>query len=320
MLIALTFAASLVVGLIVTPVVREIAKRLDLLDHPGAHRKVHQFPVPRLGGVAMAIAFAAGIAVAFISSGGDLQAAGGLQPNRAPAILAGVSLLLIVGVIDDTRGMRALIKLAAQVAAALLAFGLGLTLDRLSLPGDVEVELGALALPVTVAWIVGVINAVNLIDGLDGLASGVVLTVLGAFGVLAAVDGVDPTLFLIAASVGAAAGFLAYNLHPATIIMGDTGSMFLGFVVAAIGISLMQDGVHPVPPWVPVIALGVPILDTIWAIVRRTARGTAFYLADRGHVHHQLLRGGLSQRDAMLSLTAVSGVLAMIALILGRSS
>jgi len=318
MLIALTFASALVVGLIVTPVVREVAMRLELLDHPGAHRKVHQFPVPRVGGVAMAIAFGAGIGLALLGSGGDLGAVAGGAPNRVPAILAAVGLLLIVGVIDDTRGMRALVKLGVQVAAALLAFGLGLTLERVHLPGGV-VELGPLALPVTVAWIVGVINAVNLIDGLDGLASGVGLTVLGAFGVLAAARGGDPTLFITAAAVGAAIGFLAYNLHPASIIMGDTGSMLLGFVIAAIGISLVQDGARPVAPWVPVIALGVPILDTAWAVVRRTARGTPFYLADRGHIHHQLLRLGLTQRDAMLSLTAVSGALAMIAIVLGRN-
>jgi UDP-GlcNAc:undecaprenyl-phosphate/decaprenyl-phosphate GlcNAc-1-phosphate transferase len=313
MLISLTFAAALVAGLLITPIVRRLAHRLDLLDLPGDHRKVHQFPVPRLGGVAMVIAFGVGLALATLAAG-DLNA-GGLRPNRAPAILAGVSLLLVLGVVDDTRGMRALIKLAVQIAAALLAFGLGLSLDRLQFPWGV-VELGPLALPITVAWIVGVINAVNLIDGLDGLASGVVLTVLGAFGVLAALDGVDPTLYIIAATIGAAAGFLAYNLHPATIIMGDTGSMFLGFVVAAIGISLAQDGLNPVPPWVPVIALGVPILDTIWAVIRRTARGAAFYVADRGHIHHQLLRLGLSQRDAMLTLTAVSAGLAMLALVL----
>jgi UDP-GlcNAc:undecaprenyl-phosphate/decaprenyl-phosphate GlcNAc-1-phosphate transferase len=166
---------------------------------------------------------------------------------------------------------------------------------------------------------VGVINAVNLIDGLDGLATGVVLTVLGAFALLAAADGIDPTLPIIAATVGAAVGFLAYNLHPATIIMGDTGSMFLGFVVAAIGIALTQDGVFPQPPWVPILALGVPILDTAWAVIRRTARGEPFFVADRGHIHHQLLRRGLTQRDAMLSLTAVSAGLAVLAVLIGRT-
>jgi UDP-GlcNAc:undecaprenyl-phosphate/decaprenyl-phosphate GlcNAc-1-phosphate transferase len=313
--IALTFAAALVTGLIVTPIVRGFAQHWGFLDHPG-ERKVHAVAIPRLGGVAMAIAIAVAIGGATLADP-DLGATLGLRPNRAPAILAGVALLLAVGIVDDVRGMRALVKLVFQVAAALLAWWLGLSVEQLFLPWGI-VDLGPLALPLTVAWIVGVINAVNLIDGLDGLAAGVVLTVLGAFGLLAAADGVDPTLFIVAATIGAAVGFLAYNLHPATIIMGDTGSMVLGFVVAAVAISLTQDGVQPQAPWVPIIALGVPIIDTIWAVVRRTARGEPFFVADRGHIHHQLLRLGLSQRDAMLSLTALSGALAMIAVLLGR--
>jgi UDP-GlcNAc:undecaprenyl-phosphate GlcNAc-1-phosphate transferase len=315
MLIALTFATALVVGLVATPIIRGFAHGQGLLDEPGG-RKVHRVAIPRLGGVAMAIAFAAAVGVAILMSP-DLDAVGGLRPNRAPAILVGVVLLVVVGVVDDVRGMRALVKLSFQVAIAALAWWLGLSVDRLHLPWGI-VELGILSLPITVAWIVGVINAINLIDGLDGLASGVVLTALGAFGLLAAVDGVDPTLPLIAATAGAAVGFLAYNLHPATIIMGDTGSMFLGFVVAAIAISLTQDGVHPVNPWVPIVALGVPIADTAWAIVRRTARGDPFFVADRGHIHHQLLRRGLSQRDAMLILTAASAGLAVIAVLLAQ--
>jgi UDP-GlcNAc:undecaprenyl-phosphate GlcNAc-1-phosphate transferase len=315
MLIALTFAAALVVGLLVTPLVRGFAHRRDLLDHPGG-RKVHQFPVPRLGGVAMAIAFGVAIGGATLADP-DLGATLGLRPNRAPAILVGVGLLLLVGIVDDVRGMRAMVKLGFQVAIAVIAWWVGLSIEQLHFPWGI-VELGPLSLPVTVAWIVGVINAINLIDGLDGLAAGVVLTVLGGFGLLAAADGVDPTLYIVAATIGAAVGFLAYNLHPATIIMGDTGSMVLGFVVAAIAISLTQDGVFPHAPWVPIVALGVPLLDTVWAVVRRTARGEPFFVADSGHIHHQLLRLGLSQRDAMLGLTAVSAALAIVAVLLGR--
>ena len=315
MLIALTFAIALVVGLVATPIVRGFAHGQGLLDEPGG-RKVHRVAIPRLGGVAMAIAFAAAVGVAILMSP-DLGAVGGLRPNRAAAILVGVAVLVVVGVVDDVRGMRALVKLSFQVATAIVAWWLGLSIEMLHMPWGI-VELGILSLPITVAWIVGVINAVNLIDGLDGLASGVVLTALGAFGLLAAVDGVDPTLPLIAATAGAAVGFLAYNLHPASIIMGDTGSMFLGFVVAAIAISLTQDGVHPVSPWVPIVALGVPIVDTAWAIVRRTARGEPFFVADRGHIHHQLLRRGLSQRDAMLILTAASAGLGVVAVLLAQ--
>ena len=315
MLTAMTFATALVVGLVATPIVRGYAERRGLLDQPGG-RKVHRIAVPRLGGVAMAIAFGVAIGAASLASP-DLGAVGGLRPNRAAAILVGVALLVVIGIIDDTRGMRALVKLALQSGVALVAASLGLVVERFHMPWGI-VELGVLSIPITVAWIVGVINAVNLIDGLDGLAAAVALTVLFAFGLLAAGDGVDPTLPIIAATAGAAVGFLAYNLHPATIIMGDTGSMFLGFVVAAIAISLTQDGVHPVPPWIPIIALGVPIIDTLWAIVRRTARREPFFVADTGHVHHQLLRLGLSQRDAMLILTAVSAGFAVLAVLLAR--
>jgi UDP-GlcNAc:undecaprenyl-phosphate GlcNAc-1-phosphate transferase len=315
MLIPMTFAVALVVGLFVTPVVRAAAHRAQLLDRPGG-RKIHRVPVPRLGGVGMAIAFGIAVGAATLVSP-NLGASGVLAPNRALAILAGVSVLVVIGVIDDTRGMRALVKLGLQVGAAALAWMLGLRMDFLFFPWGV-VEVGLLSLPLTVVWIVGVINAVNLIDGLDGLASAVVLSALAAFGLLAARDGVDPTLPIIAATSGAAMGFLAYNLHPASIIMGDTGSMFLGFVVAAIGISLTQDGGSPVAPYVPLIALGLPILDTIWAVVRRAARGGAIFVADRGHIHHQLLRGGLSQRDAMLILTAVSAALAALAALVAR--
>jgi UDP-GlcNAc:undecaprenyl-phosphate GlcNAc-1-phosphate transferase len=315
MLIALTFAAATVVALMVTPVVRGVAHRFNLLDQPG-ERKVHEIPVPRLGGIAMAVAFGVAIGIATLASS-DLGASGQLRPNRAPAILAGVSVLLVVGVIDDVRGMRALVKLSLQVAVAVLAWWLGLSIETLHLPTG-SVELGAMSLPVTVLWIVGVINAVNLIDGLDGLAAGVVLTVLGAFGLIAASDRMDPTLPIIAATAGAAAGFLAYNLHPASIIMGDTGSMFLGFVVASIGIALTQDGTDPVSPLLPIIALGVPILDMIWAVIRRSARGDPFFVADSGHIHHQLLRRGLNQRDAMLLLTAISGSLALIVVLINR--
>ena len=224
-------------------------------------------------------------------------------------------MLVVVGVIDDVRGMPALVKLFWQVVAAVLAFALGLSLERLNLPWGI-VQLGWLALPLTVAWIVLIINAINLIDGLDGLAAGVVLTALGAFALLSASAGVDPTLPIIAAAGGAAIGFLAYNLYPAEIIMGDTGSMFLGFVVGAIAISLTQDGLVPVSPIVPIVALAIPLADTVWAVIRRTARGEPFFVADRGHIHHQLLRMGFSQRDAMLFLTAVSAALAVIAVLL----
>jgi UDP-GlcNAc:undecaprenyl-phosphate/decaprenyl-phosphate GlcNAc-1-phosphate transferase len=315
MLTALTSAVALVVSLAVTPLVRLYAERHGLLDQPDAERKIHQVPVPRLGGVAIALAF--GIAIGFAAvATTDLNAVGTLRPNRAPAILAGAGLLVLVGVIDDVRGLRPMVKLFWQVVAAVMAFALGLSIERLTLPWG-AVELGWLALPLTVGWIVLIINAINLIDGLDGLAVGVVLTALGAFALLSASAGVDPTLPIIAAAGGTAIGFLAYNLPPAEIIMGDTGSMFLGFVVGAVAIALTQDGLNPQSPIVPLVALAIPLADTVWAVIRRTARGEPFFVADRGHIHHQLLSAGVSQRDAMLTLTAISAGLGVIAVLIG---
>lgn len=311
MLTALTFAVALTAALLGTPLVRGIAVRRGYLDVPGG-RKIHHSPVPRLGGVAMVAAFLIAIGVATLGSesmGGPTR----LQSDRVLAIVAGTTVLVVVGVIDDLRGMRALVKLAAQVAAAVIAWALGLSIDALHLPWTV-VALGWLSLPATILWVVAIINAVNLIDGLDGLASGVVLAALGAFAVVAALGRVDPALIVIAATSGAAVGFLAYNLYPASIIMGDTGSMFLGFIVAALAISLTQDGASPAAPWFPIFALFIPIADTAWAIVRRGLRGGSVFEADRGHIHHQLLERGVTQRDAMLALTAAAAVGATISI------
>jgi UDP-GlcNAc:undecaprenyl-phosphate/decaprenyl-phosphate GlcNAc-1-phosphate transferase len=315
MLTALTSAVALVVSLAITPLVRLYAERHGLLDQPDAERKIHQVPVPRLGGVAIALAFGVAIGFAAIATT-DLNAVGQLRPNRAPAILVGAGLLVIVGLVDDVRGMRPMVKLLWQVIAAVLAFALGLRIEDLVLPWG-TVEFGLLALPLTVGWIVLIINAINLIDGLDGLAVGVVLTSLGAFALLSASAGVDPTLPIIAAAGGTAIGFLAYNLPPAEIIMGDTGSMFLGFVVGAVAIALTQDGLNPQSPIVPLVALAIPLADTVWAVVRRTARGEPFFVADSGHIHHQLLRAGVSQRDAMLTLTGISAGLGVVAVLIG---
>jgi UDP-GlcNAc:undecaprenyl-phosphate GlcNAc-1-phosphate transferase len=316
-LTALTFAVALVVGLAATPFVRSIAISRGYLDHPGG-RKIHTSPIPRVGGVAMVLAFGSAIGAAYLVAP-DFRAVGELEPNRVPPILAGAAVLVVVGIIDDINGMRARVKLVAQMAAATVAWVLGLRIETLHLPWG-STDLGVLSLPLTVLWIVAVINALNLIDGLDGLASGIALTVLGAFVVIAAGDGVDSAPIVSAAAAGASVGFLAYNLHPAEIIMGDTGSMFLGFVVAAVAISITEDGLSPAAPWVPIVALAIPIVDTAWAIVRRKARGGSVFVADRGHIHHQLLDRGMGQRDAMLLLTAASGAVAILAILLGRIS
>jgi UDP-GlcNAc:undecaprenyl-phosphate GlcNAc-1-phosphate transferase len=308
------FAVALLAASLLTPVIRGAAHGAGLLDEPEG-RKVHATPIPRLGGVAIATAFYLGIAAALVVT----RAAGSpvsLETGHLPAILVGAALVAAIGVLDDLQGMRARVKLSGQVVVALVAFGLGLSIDRLDGPWG-SVALGVWALPLTVAWIVAVINAVNLIDGLDGLASGVALTALAAFFLIASAGGsVPPTLIVLAAGAGGAIGFLRYNLHPASIIMGDTGSMLLGYLLAAAAISLTQTAPTGVAPWVPLIALGVPLGDTAWTIVRRLLAGDPVFVADRRHIHHRLLALGLSQRPAAMLLWLVSAGLGLLAVLL----
>jgi UDP-GlcNAc:undecaprenyl-phosphate GlcNAc-1-phosphate transferase len=308
------FAVALVAASLLTPVIRDAAHGAGLLDEPDG-RKVHETPIPRLGGVAIAAAFYLGIAAALVvarTAGSPLR----LETGHLPAILVGAALIAAMGVLDDTQGMRARVKFAAQVVVALVAYGLGLSIDRLDGPWG-SLALGIWSLPLTVAWIVAVVNALNLIDGLDGLASGVALTVLAAFLLIATAGGATPpSLIVLAAGAGGAIGFLRFNLHPASIIMGDTGSMLLGYLLAAAAISLTQIGSPAVAPWVPLVALGLPLADTAWTVVRRLVGGEPVFVADRRHIHHRLLELGLSQRTVALLLWLVSAALGLLAVIL----
>jgi UDP-GlcNAc:undecaprenyl-phosphate GlcNAc-1-phosphate transferase len=167
-----------------------------------------------------------------------------------------------------------------------------------------------------VVWIVALINAVNLIDGLDGLASGVSLIAMTAFFVMAVgMPGTGPILLVLAAGAGGVLGYLRYNLHPASIIMGDAGSMQLGFLLAAVGIGLTQAGTEPVAPWAPVLAAAVPLADMAWAVLRRSAAGAPVLAPDKRHIHHQLMAGGLSMRWSVLTLWIVAAVLGALAIV-----
>lgn len=308
---AAAFVVALVVSATLTPVIRGAATDAGFLDEPEA-RKLHERPIPRLGGVAIGTALYVGMAAALVTARAIGQPLN-LESGHLPGILVGTAMIAGVGVLDDLQGMRARVKLAAQVVIALVAFGLGLSVDRIDGPWG-SLDIGAWSILVTVVWIVVVINAVNLIDGLDGLASGVALAAMGALFVIGATDaGARPVLPVLAAGAGGILGFLRYNLHPASIIMGDTGSMMLGFLVAAVGVSLSQPPVSA-PPWIPVLVIVVPLADTAWAIVRRLFAGAPLFAPDRRHVHHQLLARGLSHRSVMLLLwvlSAAAGALAV---------
>ncbi len=313
------FLAAIVAGAVLTPVVRAAAHRFGWLDHALTSRKVHGKPVPRLGGVAIVLAFYAPlVALFFVDS--EVGRQFWAEPRKALGLIAGGLLIAALGVLDDVRGSGAKQKLAVQFGAAGLVYALGFRIDVLANPFGPPLHLGLLGLPLTMLWIAGVVNAMNLIDGLDGLAGGVAFIAIASTFVVSLVNG-EPLMILFSAALGGAVlGFLFYNFNPASIFMGDTGSMFLGFILATTSIETHQKSSTAVALVVPIIALGVPIADTLLAMLRRAVRGAPMFSADRGHIHHRLLAAGLSHRDAVLVLYGASFVLGGSALVLAFSS
>jgi UDP-GlcNAc:undecaprenyl-phosphate GlcNAc-1-phosphate transferase len=306
------FAASVATSAALTPLVRGLARRWGFLDHALSSRKIHGKPIPRLGGVAIAAAFFAPLfALYFVNS--EVGRRFWSDPMHAWGLFAGGLIIVALGIYDDVRGSGAKLKFAVQFGVAALMFWFGFRIEIISNPFGGAISLGVLALPFTMLWIAGVINAMNLIDGLDGLAGGVAFIAVASTFAVSAMRGEPLMMLFSAAMAGAVLGFLFYNFNPATIFMGDTGSMFLGFVLATTSIKSSQKGSMAVSLVVPIIALGLPIADTLLAMVRRGIRGAPLFSADRGHIHHRLLNLGLSQRQAVVVLYASCLVLGSLA-------
>jgi UDP-GlcNAc:undecaprenyl-phosphate GlcNAc-1-phosphate transferase len=316
---SVAFLAAAVTGGALTPVVRNLARRRGLFDHALTSRKIHGKAIPRLGGVAIVAAFYAPLAALLVVDSGV-----GRQfyadPSRALGLFLGGLAIAALGVYDDLRGAGARTKFAVQFGVAGLMYALGFRIDQIANPFGAPIPLGILALPFTMLWIAGVVNAMNLIDGLDGLAGGVALAAIGTTFAISAVNGQPLMVLFTAALGGAVLGFLFYNFNPATIFMGDTGSMFLGFVLATASIQTNLKSPTAVAIAVPIIALGVPIADTLLAMARRAARGAPLFSADRGHIHHRLLALGLTHRQAVLVLYGASILLGAAALVLTFAS
>lgn len=296
---------SLVVAAAVTPLVRWAARRAGVVDNPGG-RRIHTRTIPRLGGLAVVLGFFAPlVALAFTQS--DVAGMFFSDPMRTVGLTAGGIVVASLGAWDDIRGVRAWHKLAVQCVAALVAWGCGFRMESFNLPFVGELELGVFGLPLTILWITAVVNAMNLIDGLDGLAGGIAFFACLTNFVVATING-NPLVMLLAAALGGAIlGFLLYNFNPATIFMGDSGSMFLGFVLATT--SMMGSSIQgstTVAILVPLISLGVPIMDTLFAMVRRIMERRPIFSPDRGHIHHRLLDLGITHRRAVLILYGVS--------------
>jgi UDP-GlcNAc:undecaprenyl-phosphate GlcNAc-1-phosphate transferase len=316
---ATAFAISAGAAALLTPRARDWARRRGLLDHAHSSRKIHGRPVPRIGGVAIVAAFFAPL-LGLLFVDGAVARLFRAGPHQVVALFVGGLAIAALGVYDDLRGADARKKLAVQLAVGAFMFAMGFRVERVGIPFDGSIELGALSLPVTMLWFAGVVNAMNLIDGLDGLAGGVAFIGLGSTFAVAVLAG-DPLMMLFSAALaGAVLGFLFYNFNPASIFMGDSGSMFLGFVLAAASVQTNQKSTAAVAMVAPVVALGLPIGDTLLAMVRRLLRGRPVFQADREHIHHLLLARGFSQRGACLVLYGVALVLGVAAVLVARAA
>ncbi len=309
-----TFLISLGVTSLLTPMVLRAANRLKLYDQPDGERKIHVGQIPRLGGIAIALGFVTPL-IALLFWKNDLAHELQRDPTRTAAFFGGFAAIVAVGLVDDLRGLGAWSKLGVQVAVGVGLWAGGLSFNRITLL-DVPIELGLWSLPFTVIWVAAIVNAMNLIDGLDGLAAGVGFFAAFSLFTIALLDG-NTTLALFAAAIGGSVvGFLLYNFSPALIFMGDTGSMAIGYVFAACALWSASKRSTTLSLVLPIVALGVPILDTSFAFIRRAASRRSPFSSDRGHIHHRLLDVGLSQRQAVLAIYLICVVLTAVAIMI----
>jgi UDP-GlcNAc:undecaprenyl-phosphate GlcNAc-1-phosphate transferase len=296
--------AALLLVLLLTPIVRHMALRVNAVDHPN-DRKIHSKVMPRMGGLSIFISF-------WITVLLTQKMTLGLW-----GFFSGSMLILIIGVLDDVKGVSPKLKLLFQVLAAICAMAAGIKVSFLTniFFGDVVI-LGWLSYPVTLLWIVGVTNAVNLIDGLDGLAAGISAIAALTIGIIAWMEGMPAmgTLALILAV--AIVGFLRYNFYPAKIFMGDTGALFLGYALSILAMTGLTKTVTVISLFLPVVVLGIPILDTALAIVRRYLSHKPIFSADKDHLHHRLMAMGLSHRNTVLAIYGVSALLGASAVLI----
>lgn len=313
------FLLSLLLSLIITPFLEWIARRYGLMDQPST-RKVHKRATPRIGGIAIYWAFFLPFLTFLFHSTAVTEL---LQFNREiVSLVLGASLVFGLGLLDDVKSLSARVKFPVQIAAALIACWGGLTISSVFLPWGLEFDLGPFSVFATIFWFLLVINAVNLIDGLDGLAAGVAFFSSIVLLILSIMSHKFLLAMGLAAIGGACLGFLRYNFNPASIFMGDSGSYFLGYMLAGLSVMGSVKSQTAVAILIPVIALGLPLMDTLWAPIRRFIFGRGLFQPDKDHLHHRLLRHGLSERRAvviMYTLTVCLGIMA-IALVNARDS
>jgi UDP-GlcNAc:undecaprenyl-phosphate GlcNAc-1-phosphate transferase len=300
--------------------------RIGVVDHPGG-RKVHAAPIPRLGGVALALALTVALGVAVLLEAQQLVGASP-DPKGLLPIITGAALVFAVGLWDDIDPVPARVKLIVELVAALVVAGSGIAITRVTVIGHTY-ELGWVAIPLTVGWVLVVANAYNLMDGLDGLAAGLAAIGAATCAIVLLARGEREGAMLLIALVGAIAGFVAYNFHPARIFLGDSGSLLVGFLLGVTAITGQQKGATTLAIGVPLLIFALPIAETSLTVLRRVVAGqrnggpgvvahlrglSQIFQADRAHLHHRLLDGGLSHRRTVVLLYVVAMVLSGIAL------
>lgn len=295
-----------IIALLVTPLVKKLAIKCNVVDVPKSNRKIHKKPMPLLGGLAIYVPF---VLLTLIKKS--------VLTDGEIGIILGATIIIIGGILDDKWELKPYEKLFFQFMAAVVLLIMGVSIRLIANPftNDISyLDMGYLTVPITIVWVVGITNAMNLIDGLDGLSSGVSLISTITIFIIAVTKDRNSAMYLTAILMGSIAGFLPYNFNPASIFLGDTGAQLLGFLLAAISMEGAIKSATIFSVVVPILTMGLPIFDTVFAIIRRKVNGKSIMEADRGHLHHRLLELGLSQKQAVLVMYMISALLSALAI------
>lgn len=304
----LALIVPLIISFTLTPFAKQVAKMVGAIDTPKDDRRIHKKPIPRLGGLAIFLATTVSMILML-----ELE-------RDIVAIIVGGLVIAISGLIDDTKEVSPKLKISFQLLASLILIYGGVEIKILTNPFSElgYINMGIMAVPITIFWVVGITNTVNLIDGMDGLSAGVSSISAITLAIISYIVG-DTNISIISLIIaGAALGFLPYNFNPASIFMGDTGALYLGFMLSAVAIEGTVKGAATVAIIVPILSLGLPVFDTTFAILRRYKNKRPIMQADRGHLHHRLLDLGLGQRRTVIILYLVNIIFGAFAIVMAQ--
>ena len=325
--IAIAFLLAFITAFVITPYTIKFAKKVGAIDLPKDERRINKKIMPRLGGIAVITGFLISVIylIIVLTIEGTIDLNG--EENyiiKLIGFLLGALVLVVICYIDDVKGIYPLVKLSGQIIAAIIVVQSGIRIEHINIPFLYKIGLSdAFSIILTVGWIVGIANAINLIDGLDGLSSGIsLISCLSLLIIFSLNDSPIIAIILITALAGALTGFLPFNFNPAKTFIGDVGSNFLGYALAVISILGVAKTYTAIVIVAPLIVLAIPVFDTLFAIMRRMIKGKslkAIVIADKGHLHHEMIKRGFTQKEAVLILYGVSATFGMLAIILLES-